>query len=41
LAPNDFWLFSQIRSALKGQRFQDAEDIPKNVKDSNESYSAT
>jgi hypothetical protein len=23
LVPNDFWLFSKIKSALKGQRFQD------------------
>jgi len=27
LAPNDFWLFSQIKSALKGRRFQVTEDI--------------
>jgi hypothetical protein len=25
LAPNDFWLFSKIKSALKGRRFQDIE----------------
>jgi hypothetical protein len=30
LAPNDFWLFPKIKSALKG-RFQDTEDIQKNV----------
>jgi len=29
LAPNDFWLFPKIKSALKGQRFQDTEDIQK------------
>jgi transposase len=29
LAPNDFWLFPKIKSALKGQRFQDIEDIQK------------
>jgi len=27
LAPNDFWLFPEIKSALKGQIFQDIEDI--------------
>jgi hypothetical protein len=32
LAPNDFWLFLKIKSALKGQRFQDTEDIKKRVK---------
>jgi hypothetical protein len=31
LAPNDFWLFPKIKSALKGRRFQDIEDIKKNV----------
>jgi hypothetical protein len=30
LAPNDFWLFPKIKSALKRQRFQDIENI-KNV----------
>jgi hypothetical protein len=30
-APNDFWLFPKIKSALKGQRFQDNEDIHRNV----------
>jgi hypothetical protein len=29
LALNDFWLFSKIKSALKGWRFQDIEDITK------------
>jgi hypothetical protein len=29
LAPNDFWLFSNIKSALKGRIFQDTEDIKK------------
>jgi hypothetical protein len=28
-APIDFWLFPKINSALKGQRFKDNEDIPK------------
>jgi hypothetical protein len=27
--PNDFWLFTKIKSALKGRRFQDTEDIQK------------
>jgi len=31
LAPNNFWLFPKIKSALKGQRFQDTEDIQKDV----------
>jgi hypothetical protein len=31
LAPNDFWLFPEITSALKGRRFQDIEGIQKNV----------
>jgi len=31
LAPNDFWLFHKIKSALKGWRFQDVEDIQKNM----------
>jgi hypothetical protein len=29
LALNDFWLFPKIKSALKGQQFQDIEDIKK------------
>jgi hypothetical protein len=29
LAPNDFWLFPHFKSALKGQRFKDIEDIQK------------
>jgi hypothetical protein len=29
LAPNDFWLFTKIKSSLKWGRFQDTEDIPK------------
>jgi hypothetical protein len=28
---NDFWLFSKIKSALKGQNFQDIEGMQKNV----------
>jgi transposase len=31
LAPNDFWLFQKIKSALKEPRFQDTEDVQKNV----------
>jgi hypothetical protein len=31
LVPNDFWLFPQIKSVLKGQRFQDTEDIQRKV----------
>jgi histone-lysine N-methyltransferase SETMAR len=32
LAPNDFWLFPEIKSALKGRKFQDVEDIQKKKK---------
>jgi hypothetical protein len=32
LAPNDFWLFPKIKSALNGQRFQYKEDIKKKKK---------
>jgi hypothetical protein len=32
LAPNDFWLFPEIKSALKGWRFQDMEHIQKKKK---------
>jgi hypothetical protein len=31
LALNDLWLFSKIKSALKGQRFQDTEYIKEKV----------
>jgi histone-lysine N-methyltransferase SETMAR len=31
LAPNDFWLFPKIKSALKGRIFQDAEDIERKI----------
>jgi hypothetical protein len=31
LALNDFWLFPEIKYALKGRRFQNNEDIQKNV----------
>jgi transposase len=31
LAPNDFWLFLKIKSALTGRIFQDTEDIKKIV----------
>jgi hypothetical protein len=30
-SPNDFWLFPKIKSALKGRKFQDIEDIQKNL----------
>jgi hypothetical protein len=40
LAPNDFWLFTQIKSALKRRRFRDTEDIQKSD-DVTESYSTT
>jgi hypothetical protein len=29
LALNGFWLFPEIKSALKGRKFQDTEDIQK------------
>jgi hypothetical protein len=28
-APKNFWLFTKLKSALKGWRFQDVEDIQK------------
>jgi hypothetical protein len=31
LDPYNFWLFLKIKSALKGRRFQDTEDILKNM----------
>jgi hypothetical protein len=31
LAPADFFLFPTVKTALKGKRFQDVEDIKKNV----------
>jgi len=31
LVPNDLWLFPKIKSALKGWRFQDVEDIQKKI----------
>jgi transposase len=31
LAPNDFWLFPEIKSALKGRRFQVTERVEENV----------
>jgi hypothetical protein len=30
-APNDFWLFPKIKSALKGGKFQDIVDIQNNT----------
>jgi hypothetical protein len=38
LAPNNFWLFPKIKSALKGQRFQDLKTLKK-CNDGTESYS--
>jgi hypothetical protein len=38
LAPNDFWLFTKIKSALEGRRFQDIKDIKK-CDDGTENYS--
>jgi hypothetical protein len=32
LAPNDYGLFPKMKSALKRRRFQDIEDIHRNVK---------
>jgi len=32
LAPSDFWLFTKLKNALKGQRFDDVSDIQRNVK---------
>jgi hypothetical protein len=31
LTPNDFWLYPKVKSALKGRRFQNIEDILKNI----------
>jgi hypothetical protein len=31
MAPNDIWLFPKIKSALNGQKFQDTDDIQKEV----------
>jgi len=31
LAQNDFWLFPKIKSTLKGRRFQDTDNVQKNV----------
>jgi len=31
LATNDFWLFPEIKSVFQGRRYQDTEDIKKNV----------
>jgi len=31
LAPNDFWMFPEIKFALKGRRFHDIEDLHKNM----------
>jgi hypothetical protein len=43
LVRNDFLLFLKIKSTLKGQRYQDIEDIQKKKKcdDGTESYSTT
>jgi hypothetical protein len=31
MAPNDFRLFPKIKSTIKGQRYQDTEDIQTNM----------
>jgi hypothetical protein len=31
LAPCDFWLFQKLKNVLKGQRFADIPDVPRNV----------
>jgi hypothetical protein len=42
LAPNDLWLFSEIKFSLKGRIFQDTEDINKNkCDDGTERHSTT
>jgi hypothetical protein len=42
LEPNGFWLFLKIKSALKGQKFQDIENIQKKkCDDGTESYFTT
>jgi hypothetical protein len=40
LATHDLWLFAKIKSALKGKRFQDTENIKKSDVHT-ESYSTT
>jgi hypothetical protein len=40
LALNDFWLLPKIKSALKGQRFKDTENIQKGD-NGTESFSIT
>jgi hypothetical protein len=41
LAMNDFSLFPNLQSALKGRKFQDIEDIQKKYGDGTESFSTT
>jgi hypothetical protein len=41
LALNDFWLFPNIKSALKGRRFQDIEGIQNKCDNGTETYSIT
>jgi hypothetical protein len=31
MAPCDFWLFPQVKTVLKGKRFEDTDAIQKNV----------
>jgi hypothetical protein len=38
LGPNDFWLFPKMKSAIKGRRFQDIEDIKKKSDDGTRRY---
>jgi hypothetical protein len=37
LAPNDIWLFPELKSALKGRRFRDTKDTKK-CDDGTENY---
>jgi hypothetical protein len=41
LAPNDFWLFAKVNSALKGRRLHDIENITPQNGDGTESCSIT
>jgi transaldolase len=31
MAPRDFWLFLQLKTVLKGNRFEDIDEIKKNA----------
>jgi hypothetical protein len=41
LTPNDFWLFPELKIALKGRIFQDTEEMGKTCDDGTESCSTT